>query len=275
MSLGSFFFGRKSSDSEPKKIASYDTDSYKKTGRADRMKQIFSGDEKMTELAQVVEGIMGSRELLFEVADFILILDASGSMWDEYRDGKVQDIVNRAAVLGLQFDDNESISAYAYATSPTRLPSLTASNYRSYVKDVTNNLRGSTIVSGIGYENDEPLIMRMVIDDVKAQLKPGTRVRPRYVFFLTDGGVDERKSRLIENLIIESSELPIFWEFVGLGDQNYGALTRFDDLKGRKVDNSDFFKIDDYRRLSVEEFFGLMLTEYPEWQKKARAAGII
>lgn len=275
MGLGSFFFGRKSSDSDSKTIAAYDPDSYKKTGRADRVKAIFSGDEKMTELAEVVERIMGSRELIFEVADFILILDASGSMWNEYRQGKVQDIVNRAAVLGLQFDDNESISAYGYASSPKRLPALTAANYRSYVKDVTNNLRGSTIMAGIGNENDEPLIMQMVIDDVKAQLKANSRVRPRYVFFLTDGGIDESKSRRIERLIIESSELPIFWQFVGLGDQNYGALARFDDLEGRRVDNSDFFKIDDYRRLSVEEFFGLMLTEYPGWQKKARATGII
>lgn len=271
------FLGFKSSDSNPapegKKIASFDQAKYQKTERADHIQALFQGRPSMANAAQVIDRIMGSLELVSEVADFILVLDGSGSMSDEYDKGLVQDIVDRATVLGIQFDDNESISVYGYASRPGRLPELTTANYADYIKSV--RARSGGIFPGLGWDNDEPLVMEMLINDVKEKLALGGKVRPRYVFFLTDGGIDHRKSRLIEKLIIESSELPIFWQFVGLGQQDYGALQRFDDLSGRKIDNSDFFVIDDYKTVSLEQFFGLMLTEYPGWQRSAKAARII
>lgn len=41
-------------------------------------------------------------------------------------------------------------------------------------------------------------------------------------------------------LITESSTKNLFWQFVGLGQANYGILEKLDDMTGRFIDNADF-----------------------------------
>jgi len=96
---------------------------------------------------------------------------------------------------------------------------------------------------------------------------------PAYVLFITDGGVSQSKE--IKALMLEAAEYPIFWQFVGLGGSNYGVLEELDDFAGRKVDNADFFPIDDFEKIQDQVLFDRLLNEFPGWVKAAKAENIL
>ena len=115
--------------------------------------------------------------------------------------------------------------------------------------------------------NNEPVVMRQVIDAYENSFLPA------YIVFISDGGVGESKE--IEKLIIESSKYPIFWQFVGLGGEDYGILEHLDTMKGRIVDNCNFFALDDIRSVTDQELYDRLLNEFPSWLKEAKKNNII
>ncbi|MNV79367.1 hypothetical protein D3C71_1729160 [compost metagenome] len=76
-------------------------------------------------------------------------------------------------------------------------------------------------------------------------------------------------------MIKDAASLPIFWQFVGIGGSGYGALAELDTMSGRVVDNAGFFAIDDLRKISEEELYDRLMSEFPIWLKAAKAKGII
>lgn len=75
--------------------------------------------------------------------------------------------------------------------------------------------------------------------------------------------------------MIDASQHNIFWQFVGLGNANYGVLQKLDDLPGRFIDNADFFALDDLDKITDEELYDRLLNEFPQWLREARAKGIL
>ena len=75
--------------------------------------------------------------------------------------------------------------------------------------------------------------------------------------------------------MLQAAQLPIFWQFVGLGGKNYGILENLDDMTGRVIDNCNFFALDDLHDISEEALYEKMLEEFPEWLKEARQLGLI
>ena len=83
-------------------------------------------------------------------------------------------------------------------------------------------------------------------------------------------------TRAIGRLLVESSGLPIFWQFVGLGTKkDYGILAGYQSLAGRVLDNSGFFAVDDFETASDRELYGRLLGEFPKWLKAAKAKGVV
>ncbi|MDA7026849.1 VWA domain-containing protein [Bacillus sp. CLL-7-23] len=63
----------------------------------------------------------------------------------------------------------------------------------------------------------KPSLFKRLILGNKAE-KP----TPTLVFFITDGdNLDQGETR---NIVYASSKLPIFWQFVGIGDQDFTFL---------------------------------------------------
>ncbi len=48
-----------------------------------------------------------------------------------------------------------------------------------------------------------------------------------------------------------------------------------DDLRGRVVDNADFFALDDIDSVTDAELYDRLLNEFPGWLKQVRAKGIL
>ncbi len=196
------------------------------------------------------------------VAQVALVLDISGSMNRQYKNGTVQEIVNKTLPLAVQFDDNGELDFWFYGTTPKRMPPITMKNYLSTVPPDWKHLR-----TQIGGRTEVPPVMREVIENYE-----GSHL-PTYVLFITDGGIGD--GRNIKKILIEASKKPIFWQFVGIGGANYGVLEQLDTMNGRYVDNANFFALDDFKKVGNEELYKRLLNEFPIWLKEIKEKGMI
>ena len=221
--------------------------------------------EKAPELISLVKPLvfeLKKKNLESTVAKVGLVLDISGSMVPRFKNGTVQSIVNKTLPLAVQFDDDGELDFWFYGTTARQMDSVNLKNYTKAVPDDWKHL-----MMELGGRNNEPVVMRMVVDEYK-----DTKI-PAYVLFITDGGVNNKKE--IRNIITEASHLPIFWQFVGVGGKNYGVLEKLDTMTGRYVDNAGFFALDDFQKVSNEELYARLLEEFPAWLEAIRKKGMI
>ena len=221
--------------------------------------------EKAPELVSLVKPLvfeLKKKNLETTVARVGLVLDISGSMVPRFKNGTVQSIVNKTLPLAVQFDDDGELDFWFYGTTARKMDSVNLKNYTTAVPEDWKHL-----MLDLGGRNNEPIVMRMVVDEYK-----DTKI-PAYVLFITDGGVNQKRE--IQNIITESSHLPIFWQFVGVGGKNYGILEKLDTMTGRYVDNAGFFALDDFKKVSNEELYARLLEEFPSWLEKIREKGMI
>lgn len=224
------------------------------------------------------------------------VLDASGSMTGQYTKKQVQEVVNRVFPLGVHFDNDKELETWAFAQRSKKLSNVTFANYQNYVETEDSGWKNWMKNLDARY-NNEPEVIKDIIKHFTGLTPPTNTSAPKgwfnskdsssseefapaisskepiFILFISDGGVD--KNQEIKDLIKWSSSLPIFWQFIGIGGHNYGALEELDDLKGRFLDNADFFAIDDLQQISESELYDRMLTEFPGWLKAAHSKGII
>ncbi|MEW2355761.1 VWA domain-containing protein [Spirillospora sp. NPDC029432] len=197
-------------------------------------------------------------------------LDASGSMRRMYKDGVVADIVERMAAIALQVDNDAALDAWIFATEFARLPPLRVAEIEAWTRD---NVRMHEAVAAdgssvsLGGRNNEPQVIADIVSYYAD--RPG---EPVFVLFFSDGGV--AKDAQIARLLREASNLPIFWQFIGLGQGRYGVLQKLDGLDGRLVDNAGFFAVDDIADITDAELYQRILSEFPAWLTAAKAHGI-
>jgi len=221
--------------------------------------------EKAPHLVSLVKPLvfeLKKKNLETTVARVGLVLDISGSMSQRFKNGTVQEIVNKTLPLAVQFDDDGELDFWYYGTTARRMKSVNLDNYMEAVPADWKRL-----MMELGGRNNEPTVLKMVVDAYK-----NTKI-PAYVLFITDGGVNHRKE--IQNIITEASHMPIFWQFVGVGGQNYGILEKLDTMTGRYVDNAGFFALDDFKKVSNEELYARLLEEFPKWLEEIRKKGMI
>ena len=221
--------------------------------------------EKAPELVSLVKPLvleLKKKNLETTVARVGLVLDISGSMVPRFKNGTVQSIVNKTLPLAVQFDDDGELDFWVYGTTARKMDSVNLKNYTTAVPEDWKHL-----MLDLGGRNNEPIVMRMVVDEYK-----DTKI-PAYVLFITDGGVNQKRE--IQNIITEASHLPIFWQFVGVGGKNYGILEKLDTMTGRYVDNAGFFALDDFKKVSNEELYARLLEEFPSWLEEIKKKGMI
>ena len=218
--------------------------------------------EKAPELVKPLVLELKKKNLETTVARVGLVLDISGSMVPRFKNGTVQSIVNKTLPLAVQFDDDGELDFWFYGTTARKMDSVNLKNYTMAVPEDWKHL-----MLNLGGRNNEPIVMRMVVDEYK-----DTKI-PAYVLFITDGGVNQKRE--IQNIITEASHLPIFWQFVGVGGKNYGILEKLDTMTGRYVDNAGFFALDDFKKVSNEELYARLLEEFPSWLEEIKKKGMI
>lgn len=212
-------------------------------------------------LAQQSMQVLDKKNLIEIEANVALVLDATGSMNWQYKNGDVQKVLDRLLPLAMTFDQNQTFECWAFAEFATQLSDVDLNNIQNFVE---NDHRGWKQWNCGARWNNEPSAIQAILEFYKnADL-------PTYVLFISDGGIV--KNREIQQLIREASKLPIFWQFVGVGGSNYGALEKLDALKGRVIDNCDFFAIDHIQQLNDTQLYEYLLQEFPTWLNKIQAS---
>ena len=209
-------------------------------------------------------------------AKVIVALDYSGSMSSLYRNGTVQNTINRLVPLGLTFDDNGSIDMYLFQNSYRKMKDITLNNYENYVEKVIN--KSGYDMGGTEYAPVLEAIVHTNTSESKSGLLGklfGSKNKSvdtnnneiTFVLFITDGAnSDESRT---DKIIRESSDpkLKTFIQFVGIGNESFSYLRKLDDLSGRKVDNTGFSKMNDLQKASDEELYNNVLEQFAEWLK--------
>ncbi|MEJ8302433.1 VWA domain-containing protein [Saccharibacillus sacchari] len=204
------------------------------------------------------------KQIARQKAKVAVVFDASGSMNKLYKNGTVQRAFERILAIAANMDDDGTLDVWMFALEFVRATPAHVSDYEGYVDRVYP-------FKGAGGRNNEPAVMQDVIQ--KFTVEDADPSMPVYVVFFSDGGVAETKK--ISRLLIESSLHPIFWQFVGLGEANYGVLRKLDDLPGRIVDNAGFFALDDIDTVGDEELYDRLFEEFPDWLREVKAKNIL
>ena len=225
-------------------------------------KKLEQAGPGLVSLAKPITLELEKRQLLNCVAKVALVLDISGSMSERYKNGTVQEIVNKVLPLAVQFDSDGELDFWYYGTTPKRMPAV---NLRNYQEAVPANWR--QLMKEVGGRNNEALVMWDIIGAYR------TSKMPAYGVFITDGGISRESE--IKKLLIEASKYPVFWQFVGVGGSKYGILERLDTMTGRAVDNANFFALDDFRMVGNSELYSRLLHEFPLWLQTIRHKGIL
>ena len=221
---------------------------------------------KLVNLAKKATISLEKRQLQQLTAKVALVLDASGSMNRQYKQGRVQEVVNRLLPLGVSFDDDQALDCWAFGEHCAYLGEVGLNNYADFIDTVQGGWRKWALGART---NNEAGVMKAVTEFYQ---NDGLDV-PVYVLFISDGGVSDNRG--ITKIMTEAAKLPMFWQFVGLGGRGYGILKKLDDMTGRVIDNCSFFELDDLDDISEEALYENMLEEFPSWLKEAGEIGLI
>ena len=186
-------------------------------------------------------------------ARVFVVLDRSGSMSSLFSNGYVKNVLTRLFPLALKFDDNGELEVYLFNNNCIQMPSMTLNNYENYVqKEILRKGYGPS-----GGTNYAPAINKTVSD-----YNDGSPY-PAFGIFITDG--ENFDCSETDYAVRKSSKYKIFYQFVGIGYENFRYLQKLDDLDGRSVDNTAFFKATDLSALTDDQLYAKLLDQYPSW----------
>lgn len=265
---------------------------------------------ELVPLVKAVRLTLKKHNLEAHTARVVLVLDISGSMDHLYRKRKVHDLVAQTMALGLQFDDDGEIDVFAFGGQCHYIGEYGLANYKQCVDDI---LSRHSLEHTTAYEkplqalidkyadSDLPVYVQFVTDgetnnpDRVEQVMRELSKLPVFVQYM-GLGENLRPDPVEESSAPAAQAEPVKkgWlsKIFGGGSSEPQAaaqksstlrpstdgfkfLIGLDNLKGRKVDNASFFAVEDPATVPSSEMYRLLMIEYPQWLKDARAAGIL
>ena len=184
------------------------------------------------------------------------VLDVSKSMYPLYRDGIMQNVLERILALAMNFDDDSKLDAFVFGTTAVELKPVRADDFEDYVR--REIMEKHKINQATRYAT--------ALELIKEKYKKSKQ--PVFILFLTDGNNSDKKPS--EALIKELSFYPVFFQFIGIGREEFTFLNKLDDLDGRFVDNAGFMHVNDISAISDDELYERLLNEFPTWLSEAK-----
>lgn len=212
----------------------------------------------MKERAEIVQSLCLRKGIDFK-SRVAFYVDRSGSMNSRYDRGEVQDTFERLFPIAMQFDDNQSIDLLAFSNGIWELGEVTLNDFHGVIDERFKKC-------SYGGTNYAPFIRAAI----KNYSTPGD---PAYIIIIVDGDCQDKPEA--RKAIIEASEFGIFFQFVGIGNDNMSFLEELDTLPGRKIDNANFFQIEDLSKETDKGLYGKMMYEYPGYITLAKQLNII
>lgn len=223
--------------------------------KEEAMKKISLRKEKVISLAK-------KRDLSGVRSRVALVLDFSYSMEDLFDNGTVQSIIERIIPLALHFDDNGELDFWIFQDDFKRLDGITLDNFYGLANEVRiRNRMGGTKYAPVMQDVD-----RFYIEEEPVNI-------PNYVIFITDG--DNQDKERAEEIISKISHHPIFFQFIGVGDDSFEFLEKLDEMDGRYMDNANFFSVADINSMSDDDLYDKLFAEFLSWLKDAKVQGML
>ena len=193
-------------------------------------------------------------------AQVVLVVDHSGSMYQDYANGSVQSLAEKFLAFGLQVDEDGIIPLIKFDSYIFQPIELDIVNYKSIIKDSVfqPNKMGSTNLA-------------QALESVREIVSNSTD--PVFCAVLTDGEPDDKEHTT--EIIKDLSRYPVFLKFITVRPVRY--LQQLDDMSDseRLLDNVDTKSFTDASRITDEEFADAMADEWNSWVEKATKAGIL
>jgi hypothetical protein len=199
-----------------------------------------------------------------ERAAVYLVIDHSGSMRRFFHNGAVQALAERVLALAAHFDDDGTVPVIFFDTVAREPVEIAVTDYAGSI----DRIKASAGKMG---STNYAAAMRAVMDLHAGQSGPA------FVVFQTDGAPNSKPETT--KVLCEASRLPIFWQFIGFGDDTFAYLRKLDDLpvpKMRVVDNAGFFPAGPSPHTVPDAtLYDSLMAEFPQWLAAARSAGIV
>ncbi|WP_370247587.1 VWA domain-containing protein [Nocardioides sp.] len=246
----------------------------------------------LVNLAKTAALSLEKNNLVGTRAKVAVVMDYSGSMTREYREGRVQKLTERILALATQLDDDGSIDFFVFDTTAAHLGEVPLSNYQGAVDRLTSGRRmGTTDYAGafrvvrdhFGFAHPAPGAKKgglfgrrkQVEGAVEVSIAPGQQPanEPVFAVFLTDGAPNSKPQAV--QALIEVSTAPIFWKFLSIGAESFEFLQKLDDLETRVIDNADYKPIGSIDALDDAALMDALLDEYGTYVTQARQLGLI
>jgi len=232
---------------------------------------------KTKERRDMLNTIKIEKNIPTQQAEVVVMLDYSGSMDSLYRNGTVQDVVERLLPIGLSFDDNQAVDMYIFSNDYHRLSkTVTMKNVNGYVQNfiLNKNYR----MGGTDYAPALNDIYNRYVKTSGGFLGFGKKEtqklkNPVYIIFITDGENNDESET--DAIVRKLSEHGVFIQFVGIGGASFRYLKRLDNLNGRLLDNANFFEIKNISNETDANLYAKLMAEFPSWTHQARAKGLI
>jgi hypothetical protein len=207
-------------------------------------------------------------------AKVALVLDYSGSMRPLFKNGTVQRNAERLLALASKFDDDGCIEVFIFHHEAYKIGSLCESNFFDYINnEIYSNKQykfGRTeYACGMDKVLHHYFPNRLTTQNIILTKSK----EPIFVIFITDGNNSDKNKTT--KLIKEASQLPVFWQFIGIGDEKFEYLQKLDNLTGRLIDNANFFEIKELEKIPDEDLYSKLLAEFPGWFNQAKSIGVI
>jgi hypothetical protein len=268
--------------------------------------------DKVERLAPELVGLVKSSQLNLDkhelnehTARVALMLDISGSMGHLFTTGKVNELIKRALPLALQFDDDGQIDVFCFNNNAYEVGEYGLSNYKECVRDIERQFgvnggtsynsaldlikehyAGSKLPVYVMFITDgdtdnkskveksmisiskQPIFIQFIglgtdyFPDADGPTEEAPAAKPSFLARLFGMGpdIDQQSSHKKKNRSLSSG---------------FSFLAGLDEMGGRKVDNANFFALKHPTSVSDDRLYSLLLNEYPQWLKDARAASIL
>jgi hypothetical protein len=216
-------------------------------------------------------------------ANVVVMEDMSGSMSWNVHNGIVDDIIGKMLAIGLNVDVDGSIDVFSFNDTAKEIGKVTKKNVDGFVKDVflskTRASGGTTYSSAIEKvvgKYGRPNQAKGLFAKVFGSKDVVDKTIPTLVFFITDGDNERGDYNRAKKLLADCSDLPIFWQFIGIGNgrrESFPFLNELDTMSGRVVDNANFFPANS--TMSNDDLYEQILIEFPSWLKEVKSKGIL
>ena len=219
-------------------------------------------DAMLNGAVQNLKKVLPSLNLAQCRARIVLVIEASQQTAQYFSNGSMQNLITKVLPLAMQFSDNAQLEYWLYGSRPKKMFPIGERNYASAIPNDWGSLMWS-----LGENKSETTAMTEVLSSCQPFNMPS------YILFITSGNIPLNSQ--IEQMVVSSSQFPVFWQFLGMGNSRYGVFENITNLPGSTVCNAKFAAISGFSQNSTPELYKFLLSDFSKWRKEATKMGLI